>query len=82
MCLCTFCEEGFNATRTGCGEDGVELDIFGVVFAVPSADAEISARGEASSTRTEHSKQVTHSPRMIFISCIPYPELTVCGTLD
>ena len=51
-----------NATRTGCGVGGVELDISGVVLAPPSAEAEIAARGEdASSTRTEHREQVTHS---------------------
>ena len=63
--LWTARKDGLNATRTGCREDGVDLDISGVVPAVPSAHADISARGEdASSTHTEHCEQLAHSRRI------------------
>ena len=54
------------ATRTGCREYGRRTRHFWSRPCSPDADADIAARGEdASFTRTEYRKQVTHSRRLL-----------------
>jgi hypothetical protein len=63
--LCPACEEKLNPTRTGCGEEGIELDFSGGIYAVPIANTLIAARREdASSAHAEQCEQGTQSLRI------------------
>ena len=65
-CLCTARKERSKATRTGCREYGRRTRHFRSRPCSPDADDDIAARGEeASFTRTEYRKQVTHSRRLL-----------------
>ncbi len=69
LCLCTVRKWRKNATRTGRGECGEELDPARTIvdYAVPTADAIVASRGDnAGATRAEPHEQVAQRYCIVF----------------